>query len=90
MNSIKLKYGFFSGAGIIYLLGEVRVRVIVRVIRLEFGLEYPSTCSVRSTEALLYLLLVSEPSVARRRRKRSRAKAHTISSQFRTESRNVL
>ena len=43
-----------------------------------------------STEALLYLLLVSEPSVASRKRKRSRAKAHTISSQFRTESRKVL
>lgn len=48
------------------------------------------TCSVSSTEELLYLQFVSEPSVARRNRKRMRDEAHTISSQFVRASRNVL
>lgn len=48
------------------------------------------TCSVSSTEELLYLQLVSEPSVASRNRKRMRDEAHTISSQFVRDSRNVL
>lgn len=47
------------------------------------------TCSVSSTEELLYLQLVSEPSVASRNRKRTREEAHTISSQFVRDSRNV-
>lgn len=48
------------------------------------------TCSVSSTEELLYLELVSEPSVASRSRKRMREEAHTIISQFIRGSRNVL
>ncbi len=48
------------------------------------------TCSVSSTEELLYLQLVSEPSVASRSRKRTREEPHTISSQFVKDSRNVL
>ena len=48
------------------------------------------TCSVSSTEELLYLQLVSEPSVASRNRKRMRDEAHTISSQLVRDSRNVL
>lgn len=48
------------------------------------------TCSVSSTEELLYLQLVSEPSVASRNRKRMRDEAHSISSQLVRDSRNVL
>lgn len=48
------------------------------------------TCSVSSTEELLYLQLVSDPSVASRNRNRMREEAHTISSQLVRDSRNVL
>lgn len=48
------------------------------------------TCSVSSTDELLYLQLVSEPSVASRSRKRMRDEAQTISSQLVRDSRNVL
>ena len=47
------------------------------------------TCSVSSTEALLYLQLVSVPSVARRSKNRKREEHHNISSQLVRESRNV-
>ncbi|KAF3854130.1 hypothetical protein F7725_022185 [Dissostichus mawsoni] len=47
------------------------------------------TCSVSSTEELLYLQFVSEPSVASRNKKRMREEAHTISSQLLRDSRNV-
>lgn len=47
------------------------------------------TCSVSSTDTLLYLQLVSEPRVARRSRKRMREEPHTMSSQLVSESRKV-
>lgn len=47
------------------------------------------TCSVSSTDALLYLWLVSVPSVASRSRKMKRAAPHTISSQLLSHSKNV-
>lgn len=46
-------------------------------------------CSVSSTDALLYLRLVSAPSVAKRRRKKVRAAHQMSSSQLVSESRNV-
>ena len=48
------------------------------------------TCSVSSTEELLYLRLVSDPSAARRNRKRAREEPHTMNSQFVSDSGNVL
>lgn len=47
------------------------------------------TCSVRSTDALLYFRFVSAPRVASRRRKTIRAAHQTINSQLVSESRNV-
>lgn len=49
-----------------------------------------ATCSVRSTDELLYLQSVSEPSVDSRRRKKSSDEAQTISSQLIRDSRKVL
>lgn len=64
----------------------------LRIDLLPVGVSQPLvlTCSVRSTEELLYLQFVSEPSVASRSRKRMREEHHTISSQFVIDSRNVL
>lgn len=54
-----------------------------------YGWDFYLTCSVRSTEALLYFRLVSAPRVARRKRKTIRAAHQTISSQLVSESRKV-